>query len=211
MRIYGEESAGNLAIEGVDSDYPPQLYIDAANEARLQAEEEGAQVFICNIHWGHGQRGPRNKRLNAKILMGEENNVGLQGFDVVFSGYRSKRWDDWVLGGGCFMINRSTLAQVGFRCYEFKNGKMLFEDEFLDVDLFRCRARIRKGIFAANRHYTESGQYYAIEPRPMGWWRSLTNQPMVKYLLVRTSLLVGYNLARRLRRVNKRITSRRIP
>lgn len=123
----------------------------------------------------------------------------IEGVDAVFSGYQSRYWDDWVLGGGCFMLNRQTLSKITFRCFEFKNGRVIYEDELLDMDLFACRARVKKGIFASNRHYIESGQYYAIEPQPMGWFRILTNHPLVKYLLVSLGVLMKYNIARRLR------------
>ena len=134
----------------------------------------------------------------------------IEGFDVVFSGYQSRYWDDWAFGGGCFMINRQTLAKIVFRCFEFPNGRVIYEDESLDMDLFACRARVKKGIFASNRHYTESGQYYAIEPQPMGWFRTLTNHPLVKYILVRTGVLVRFNIARRLRYWSKRLLSGRL-
>lgn len=130
----------------------------------------------------------------------------IEGFDVVFSGYRSRYWDDWVFGGGCFMINRQTLDKITFRCFEFNNGWVIYEDELLDMDLFRCHARVRKGIFAHIRHYTESGQYYAIEPQPVGWLRRLSNSLLVKYILVRLGVLFKRNIARRLRYWSKKLS-----
>jgi glycosyltransferase involved in cell wall biosynthesis len=122
----------------------------------------------------------------------------IRGFDVVSSGYRLPRYGAWGFGGGCVLINRKTLNKIKFRCYEFKSGFAITEDEWLDVDLFSCRARVKKGIFVPIRHYTESGQYYAIKPQPVGWLRRLANRPLVRYILVRMSVLFGFNIAGKL-------------
>jgi glycosyltransferase involved in cell wall biosynthesis len=133
----------------------------------------------------------------------------IQNFDVVSSGYRSRRWGDWVLGGGCLMINRETLNKITFRCYEFKNGRVIYEDEILDMDLFTCNARVNKGIFAAIEHYKGREQYYAIEPQPMGWFRTVTNSPLVRYILIRMSVLIRYNIARRLYALSRKLLPRK--
>jgi len=119
----------------------------------------------------------------------------IEGFDVVSSGYRLPRYGAWGFGGGCVLINRKTLNKITFRCYEFKRGYVITEDEWLDVDLFTSRARVKKGIFVPIKHYIEGGQYYAIEPQPVGWLRQLANRPLVRYILVRMSLLFGRNIA----------------
>ena len=119
----------------------------------------------------------------------------IRGFDVVSSGYILPRYGGWGFGGGCVLINRETLAKITFRCYEFKNGYAITEDEWLDADLFSRRALVKKGIFVPIRHYTESGQYYAIEPQPVGWWRRISNSLLLKYILVRLGVLFGFNIA----------------
>jgi hypothetical protein len=119
----------------------------------------------------------------------------IGGFDVVSSGYMLPRYGAWGFGGGCVLIKRETLAKITFRCYEFKNGWVIYEDESLDMDLFRCRARVKKGIFVPIKHYTDSGQYYAIEPQPVGWFRKLTNSLPVRYVMVRMGLLFKFNIA----------------
>jgi len=124
-------------------------------------------------------------------LMKEE----IEGFDVVSSGYQLPRYGGWGFGGGCVLINRKTLDKIKFRCYEFKSGYAITEDEWLDVGLFTGRARVKKGIFVPIRHYTESGQYYAIEPQPVGWLRRISNSLLVRYVLVRMSVLLGFNFA----------------
>jgi len=119
----------------------------------------------------------------------------IGGFDVVSSGYMLPRYGAWGFGGGCVLINKKTLNKINFRCYEFKSGFAITEDEWLDVDLFTSRARVKKGIFVPIKHYIEGGQYYAIEPQPVGWFRQLVNRPLVRYLEVRMSLLFGRNIA----------------
>jgi hypothetical protein len=119
----------------------------------------------------------------------------IKGFDVVSSGYRLPRYGAWGFGGGCVLINRKTLNKITFRCYEFKRGFAITEDEWLDVDLFTGRARVKKGIFVPIKHYIEGGQYYAIEPQPVGWLRRISNSLLVRYVLVRMSLLFGRNIA----------------
>jgi hypothetical protein len=119
----------------------------------------------------------------------------IEGFDVVSSGYILPHYGGWGFGGGCVLINRETLSRIKFRCYEFKSGYAIAEDEWLDVDLFSCRARVKKGIFVPIRHYTESGQFYAIEPQPVGRLRRISNSLLVRYILVRMSVLLGFNIA----------------
>jgi hypothetical protein len=122
----------------------------------------------------------------------------IQGFDVVSSGYQLPRYGAWGFGGGCVLINRETLNKITFRCYEFKNGYAIAEDELLDMDLFTCHARVKKGIFVPIKHYTDKEQYYAIEPQPMGWFRKLTNSLLVRYILIRMGILGKRSIAGRL-------------
>jgi hypothetical protein len=135
----------------------------------------------------------------------------IQGFDVVSSGYQLPRYGAWGFGGGCVLINRKTLGKIIFRCYEFKRGYAITEDEVLDLDLFTRHARVKKGIFVSIKHYTDSGQYYAIEPRPMGWFRKLTNTLVVRYVLVRMSILFKRNIAGRLHVLLNRRTRHAAP
>jgi hypothetical protein len=121
-----------------------------------------------------------------------------QGFDVVSSGYQMTHWGGWGFGCGCLLINRETLNKITFRCFEFKNGQVIYEDNSLDMDLFARRARVRRGIFVSIKHYEDREHYYAIETRPMGWFRALTNSSLVRYILIRTSILMRYNIANKL-------------
>jgi len=122
----------------------------------------------------------------------------IQGFGVVASGYRSRQGSGWELGSGCFMINRETLNKITFRCYEFKNGQVIYEGESLAMDLFTCHTKVNKGIFVSIKHYRDRELYYAVEPQPLGWFRTVTNIPLVRYMLIRMGILVKYNIARKL-------------
>jgi len=135
----------------------------------------------------------------------------IQGFDVVSSGYQLPRYGGWGCGGGCVLINRETLNKITFRCYEFKSGRRLSEDAVLDMDLFRCRARVKKGIFASIKHYVNSQEYYGIDPQPMGWFRKLTNSLLVRYMIIRIGILVKYNIAGHLHILLNRRTRHSIP
>lgn len=122
----------------------------------------------------------------------------IQGFDVVASGYRMREGGGWELIGGCLMINRETLSKITFRCYEFKNGQVIYEGESLAMDLFSCHAKVNKGIFVSIKHYKDREQYYAVEPQPLGWFRTLTNNLLVRYILIGMGIVVRYNIARKL-------------
>ena len=118
----------------------------------------------------------------------------IQGFGVASSGYRLSRWSSWGFGGGCLMINRETLNKIAFRCYEFKNGQVIAEDQVLDMDLFSCHARVKKGIFVSVTHYPSRDEYFTIRPQPVGWFQTVANKLLVRYMLIRMSILAKYNI-----------------
>ncbi len=68
----------------------------------------------------------------------------------------------------------------------------------LDVDLFRRRARVKKGIFVPIKHYGESQESLDMEPRPVGWVRSLTNWLPVRYAIIRLGILARFSIALKL-------------
>ena len=128
-------------------------------------------------------------------------NREIRGFDVVASGYRLPHWGGWGFANGCLMLSKEILDRITFRCYEFKNGQVIFEDQILDMDLFRCHARVKKGIFVFIKHYLNDQEYEAIEPRPVGWLRTMTNNLLIRYILIKASLLTRYDVAGKLHRV----------
>lgn len=121
-----------------------------------------------------------------------------RGFDIVWSGYRFPPKCDLRFGAGCVMIRREILNKIPFRCYEFSNGELIFEDELFDLDSFKRRARVDKGIFVPMKHYLNKDEYCAIAPQPLSWFRKLTNCLVVRYALVRMSIAVRHNIPSKL-------------
>jgi len=122
----------------------------------------------------------------------------IQGFDVVSSGYRLPPKGVWGFGAGCLMLNRKALESIGFRCYEFKNGEVINEDTVLDMDLFSCRVRVNKGIFVSIKHYINSREYFAVDPQSLGWFRTITNSLLMRYIITRISVMTRYHIAHKL-------------
>ena len=122
----------------------------------------------------------------------------IQGYDVLWSGYLFPPKCDLRLAGGCLMISREILTKIRFRCYEFRNGEVVFEDELFDMDSFRYHAKVNKGIFTLTKHYGNRQEFCAIAPQSLSWFRKLTNYPVVRYILIRTSIAIRYNIPSRL-------------
>ena len=122
----------------------------------------------------------------------------IQGFDVVFSGYPFFPYGSWQFSLGCALINRETIGKINFKCYEFLNGQVFYEDELFYMDLFPLRVRVNRGLFFSITHYHDNG-YFTVEPGHVGWFRTLTNTPLARYLVTRTSLLFKRHLFKWLR------------
>ena len=122
----------------------------------------------------------------------------IQGYDVLWSGYPFPPKCDLRLAAGCLMISREILTKIRFRCYEFRNGEVIFEDELFDMDSFRYHAKVSKGIFALAKHYGNRQEFCAIAPHELNWFRKLVNYPVVRYILIRTSIAIRYNIPGRL-------------
>jgi len=124
----------------------------------------------------------------------------IRDFDVVFSGYLMPPGGFWGFGAGCLMISRIILGKIIFRCYEFKNGQIIDESETLDCGLFKCRAKVNKGIFVSIKHYINRDKYYTIEPRPVGWFQMMVNNMLIRFMITQVAILIKYNIARKLKR-----------
>jgi len=122
----------------------------------------------------------------------------IKGFDVAYSGFRFRLYGTFGFGTSCFMINRKILSKMTFKCYEFRNGQELDDGESIFLELFRYRARLNKGFFLPIKHYRNSQEYYAIEPQPVCWLRIISNSLLVRYILVRMGVLLGFNIAGKL-------------
>ena len=118
----------------------------------------------------------------------------LKNHDAVFSGYPLRHYGIGLAGCGCVMLTRSILEKLRFRCYEFKSDEVIFEDNVLEMDLFRLGGRIKKGFFVHITHYENSTEGKHIEPQRLGLWRRITNNNFVRYMLIRTSIATRYNI-----------------
>jgi hypothetical protein len=118
----------------------------------------------------------------------------INGYDVVFSGYRLRNYGTGLAGCGCLMLTRRVLENIEFKCYEFKNGEVIFEDNVLEIDLFRIRSRMKKGFFVRIDHYRNENEFMCTSPQPVGLLRRLVNSAFLRYLLNRVSILVHYNI-----------------
>lgn len=118
----------------------------------------------------------------------------IQGYDVVFSGCPLRDYGIGLAGSGCMMLTRGTLEKLKFRCVEFENGEVIFEDNLLEMDLFRLGSRVKKGFFLSISHYKTENEARHIDPQPVGVLRRITNSAFIRYALIRASLIVHYNI-----------------
>jgi hypothetical protein len=123
----------------------------------------------------------------------------IQGYDIVFSGCPLRDYGIGLAGAGCVMINRSVLEKIRFRCVEFKNGDVMFEDNLLELDSFRLRSRIKRGFFLHVSHYRSPNEARNIEPHPVSLYQRITNSVLFRYVLIRASLIVNRNIPWRLK------------
>jgi len=124
----------------------------------------------------------------------------IAGFDAVFSGCRSRPHGAWVYGNGCRLWNSRILNDLFFRRYEFSNGEVVDVGEAVDGSLFRYHAKVSKGFFVSIKHYMNSEDCYTAEPYPAGWFRRLTNNLLLRFILIQVSILIRHNIANKLQR-----------
>lgn len=133
----------------------------------------------------------------------------LNGYDVVFSGYKARVCGTALTGAGCLIMTRKILQKIKFRCYEYKNGKGISEDNVLEVDLFRIGARIKKGFFLAIDHYTRSNPLTHIEPRKVRFLTRIRTSPFFRYCVIKTDMLLRFNLSWKLFLIKSKLTGNR--
>ena len=129
----------------------------------------------------------------------------IAGFDAVFSSYRVPPYGVMAYGNGCLLMRSEVLNDFAFTCYEFSGGDVLDESETVDWGLFRCHAKLNKGTFVFAEHYWNSENCYMVEPKPTGWFRTLANNPLLRFVLIQVSIMVRHNLARCLQSLVRRI------
>lgn len=122
----------------------------------------------------------------------------IQDCDIVFSGCPLRDFGIGLTGAGCMMVNRNTLKRVQFRCVEFKHGDIISEDNVFEMDSFKLGCKIKKGIFIHASHYKSENEVRHVAPQPISIYRRITTSSPIRYLLIRCSLIVNYNIQKRL-------------
>lgn len=131
----------------------------------------------------------------------------MDGYDVVFSGYPLRQGGMGLAGGGCVMLTRDTLEQLEFRCFEFKNGEVMFEDTVLEVDLYRLGSHVRKGFFVPITHYITPTEARYVTPHSLGIARKIANSTFIRRALIETSIVIHHNIPWKLKLVLIALTS----
>ena len=114
--------------------------------------------------------------------------------DALFSGYRFKNNMIGLTGAGCLLLKKGALKKIRFRCYEFKNGQVINEDNVAEMDLFRQRCHIKKGFFVSIDHYASSNEAKHIGPQKVGLYRRLMTSAIIRFCLIRASIAIHYNI-----------------
>ena len=79
--------------------------------------------------------------------------IAEKGYDVVYNGYLDRDGCGINLTGfGGTLIKRWVMEKLKFRCKE-KNGRVIDEGVFFELDLFRIGARVFRGFIAYNEHH----------------------------------------------------------
>ncbi len=128
--------------------------------------------------------------LNVVSIMEKE----IKNNDALFSGYRFRNNYAGLTGAGCLFLTTKALQKIRFRCYEFKNGQTINEDNMVEMDLFRQGCKIEKGFFLAIDHHTPSGEVKHIDPQTVGVYRRVMTSSIVRYFLIRISVAIHYNI-----------------
>lgn len=122
----------------------------------------------------------------------------IEGYDAVFSGYHLRQIGICLTGAGCLLLARNAMEKVKFRCYEFKNGERITEDNVLEIDLFREGARIKKGFFLVIDHYFGPDEFKHIEPQKVRIYDRIMTSSLFRYCLINLNVLFRFNLSSRL-------------
>jgi hypothetical protein len=119
----------------------------------------------------------------------------IKDYDMVASGYMGKNRFAVTIGTGCILLTQGALRKTKFRCYEFKNHQTLDEGETLEMDSFSKRLRFKKGYFLTIDHYNRDGSFGHIEPHAVSLSRKITNSLFIRYILMKASIVLRYNIS----------------
>jgi len=118
----------------------------------------------------------------------------IPGYSLVHSGAALREFGIALSGSSCTMLTRNVLERIEFRCCEFKNGSVIPEDLMIEMDMFRLRCNTKRGFFVSSCHYLNESEAKCITAGPVSILRRQANNPFFRYVLIRTSILLGYNI-----------------
>jgi hypothetical protein len=118
----------------------------------------------------------------------------MTGYDLIFSGYALRNYGKGLVGAGCMMITSNMLEKIKFRCYEFKNGQVIFEDNLIEMDVFQAGGKIRKGYFVSVDHYVNESVAIHLDPQEIDVIRRVTSSSFVRYCLIKASVILKWNI-----------------
>lgn len=119
----------------------------------------------------------------------------IQGFDVVYSGYRLGYHAAYEMGTGCSLYKREIIQKVKFSCLEFTNHEVIAEGCMLELDLIRSGGRIKKGVFLPIRHYRTDKEFYDTVPQSIGLFRKITASRLVRYIILKASIMSKHDIS----------------
>jgi hypothetical protein len=118
----------------------------------------------------------------------------MAGYDVIFSGYPLRNYGKGLVGAGCVMFARNILEKIKFRCYEFKNGQVIFEDNLIEMDVFQTGGKIKKGYFVCVDHYINESTARHMAPQRVDIVRRVTSSSFIRYCLIKASIILKWNI-----------------
>jgi hypothetical protein len=134
---------------------------------------------------------------DADIIRTMVKNMGKS--DALFNGCALRSGGLGLAGAGCLMLRRAVFEKVPFRCLEFPGGEVIFEDNLLEMDLFRARAGIKKGFYVPSDHYQDAVNYRHTQVHSVGVFRTISNTPLIRYALIRASVALKRNIPWRMK------------
>jgi hypothetical protein len=131
----------------------------------------------------------------------------IKDHDVVFSGYRFRNGRLGLTGAGCLLLRKHVLEKIKFRCFEFKNGQVINEDNVAELDMYRRGCRIKKGFFLAIEHYDSPVDVKSISPQKVNLYRKTMTSAFLRFCLIGASVVIHYNIASKGQRIVWRFLS----
>ena len=128
----------------------------------------------------------------------------INGYDIVACGYAGKRHGTVVGGLGFTLITSDALKKMTYRCYEFKNREVLDECEVAGMDSFAKGLKFKNGYFLTVDHYDRDGSFGHMEPHSMSLLKKISNCLFVRYMLMKTSIILRFNIPGSLKKLLSR-------